>query len=387
MRRQRGLSLVEILVALALAGIVSAFLLMITRSQLMAYQMNDQVSKAQLNERAGLDYVETLLRRACGGIGNGQVYVNVKNATAQMTRCLRIYDGVEQGDFSGGSFSTTSAAPASRSDAVEVIFGQQPVTTTIDNTTSVNAPAQANVCDKTGFSVGDLVLVTNMNQAVLLAIQSITAPSGGVSIPATCTNAATFNFDGTATGITNTTATFNPAFDWTANPGTYVMKAQSLSVYRDSSTTPALLKVSPMGIAGANHTSDEPAVEGVENFELALGSDGNNGGTVDGIITESTSSPSTDEWLGNATGEIPTATTAFNVDTSGTWPQYRQVRATMTVRTLATYQGTAVEGTTSPTEDRTLSLTISASGSTTGGAPRYRVLRVTIAPRVWNLTN
>ena len=53
MRRQRGMTLIEIMIAMLLAGIVSAFILMITRSQLIAYEQNDQVARMQQNERAG----------------------------------------------------------------------------------------------------------------------------------------------------------------------------------------------------------------------------------------------------------------------------------------------------------------------------------------------
>jgi len=48
------MTLVEIMIAMLLAGIVSAFILMITRSQLIAYEQTDQVARMQQNERAAL---------------------------------------------------------------------------------------------------------------------------------------------------------------------------------------------------------------------------------------------------------------------------------------------------------------------------------------------
>src|SRR5262249_9179055 len=77
MRRARGFTLIELMVSMALAGLTSVFLLMITRAQLTAYHMNESYADAQLNARAGIDFLENTLRRACGGIAWGRVSVNV----------------------------------------------------------------------------------------------------------------------------------------------------------------------------------------------------------------------------------------------------------------------------------------------------------------------
>jgi hypothetical protein len=182
------------------------------------------------------------------------------------------------------------------------------------------------------------------------------------------------------------------------SPILYVMKATSMTLYRYSGGGPysRMLMLRPDGIAwtAASSGPDQPLVEGVENFEVAIGSDTNN----DGIITETLPATSgADEWLGNATGELapwpnnafvnmpaPTPPPPPAVPTPPQLPQYKQIRATLLARTTNTYPGDATNVAT-PVEDRNNSFNYSASGA--GGAPRYRVMRVTVAPRVWNLLN
>jgi prepilin-type N-terminal cleavage/methylation domain-containing protein len=400
MRRARGFSLVEVLVALALAGVMSAFLLMITRSQLSAYRVNDQVTRAQVNARAGAEFVEGVLRRACGGLSAGAVSVNV-GAVSKLTTCVKVYDGAEgPNDYSstGGTFTMpASTQAASKSDAIEVIYGTSPMTIISPSTTpSVNAAGTATICDGTGFSAGDFVLLTNMQAGFLMKIASIQNSSN----PPTCTNQVILTFDATGPATALPAAIAGVATP-TPAAGDYVLKAQSYALYRFNKPSPSTsldkqlngnLVLDPDGIAGADHSDAEPVVEGVDNFEIAVAADGDNNGT----ITESTASPSTDEWMGNAAGELPLTTQLnagvasgfFNVPaTTPLAPQYKQIRATILARTIATYGGASSldqSGTATPAENRSLSSLVVSQG---GNAPKYRVLRVNVAPRIWNLLN
>jgi prepilin-type N-terminal cleavage/methylation domain-containing protein len=395
MRKSRGFSLIEVMIALALAGISSAFLLIVTRSQLKAFQMNEQLQDAQLNARAGVEFIEGTLRRACGGIAYGQVGLNVSGVTPQVANCVRVFDGDEGNtNYTGGSFSTSTGVPASQSDAIEIVYGTAPITN-IAQAASLGGNT-VGVCDNSNFKVNDLVLITNMSQAVMVQLSDVNGTAPTSCLPTTSyPNAHTLTFNlalpSTGAGASLPQGQTGPnvtAFDPTAS-GNMLMKAVSVSIYRFNSSTTnpnnRMLMLDPAGMVDTNsHNNDQPLVEGVENFEIAIGSD--TGATPDGIITEVGSAANDDEWLGNYSGELPSPATPiyFNVGTSG-GTLYRQIRATLVVRTNNLYPGNAALGVTKPVEDRTNNINLTPN--TAGGAPRYRTMRVSVAPRVWNLLN
>src|SRR5262249_30597571 len=128
MTRQRGFTIVEVLVALFVASLLSVFVLSLTRSQLVTYEMQGQVNSTQQNVREAFDYVETALRKGCSGVGTGKVRVHLNDATAFSTSCIKVYDGAIFGTGatvpavgSVGSFQTNN--PAQKADAVELIYG------------------------------------------------------------------------------------------------------------------------------------------------------------------------------------------------------------------------------------------------------------------------
>ncbi len=347
--RTRGFSLVELLVAMALAGILSTFLLAMTRSQLIAYEMNDQITRAQQNGRAGVEFLEQSLRRACGGISAGRVTLNGPDAPVAATACVRVWDGAKQKD---GSFEIDD--PATKADAVEILYGTTPLTAA---TTALNtATPSVTVADTTGFAVGDFVLVTNFLQGAAFKISSVAAgapgtltfasPSGALLLPSAI----------------GTLSAFVPA------AGDSVMRLRSIAIYRETTGVYAdMLMLDPDGMLGANHNDAEPLVDGVEDLQLAIGVDANG----DGLINTAP-----DEWAGNNNGELhPLPALPWNQLGAS---QVRQVRATLLVRTMNRYPGvTVVE----VSENRT------AYPASTGGNHRYRALRLTVAPRGLNLLN
>jgi len=389
MRRARGFTLVEIMVAMALAGLASVFLLMITRAQLTAYQMNENVGDAQLNTRAGMDYLENQLRRACGGIANGLVAVNVNGVTPTVVPCVQVHDGVDSTLFSSGGFQPGSTATAqTKSDAVDVIYGTAPAIQVIPSSIASTSPTSAGVCDATGFAALDLVLLTDMKSAYLVRLASATLGPPTT----TCPNQGTLTFDLAIASPAWSTPVPVGASPLAANGATWVMKATSFTLYRNVGVNPPELMLVPDGVAStaSNHNADQPLVQGVENFEVAIGQD-SSPATPDGIINDGNAGQLPDEWLGNVTGELPLPVGYSNtVDTNGnpTSPLYKQIRATLVVRTSNIYPGDAVVPQNpggGPVEDRTNSFVTSATSAS--GAPRYRWSRVTVAPRAWNLLN
>jgi prepilin-type N-terminal cleavage/methylation domain-containing protein len=357
-RRARGFTLVEVLISLALAAIMSTFLLMLTRGQLSAYAMNDQLTKAQQNGRAGMDFLESTVRKACGGISEGRLVVA---GTSIVRYCFQAFDGAVE---AGGTFTNGSAANAN-ADAIEVVYGTAPFTvTTAAPTLPVTSVA---VGDTRGFNANEFALLTDHKEAMLFQIQSV-APGAAIASGAT---PGTLTF--TAPG-----STMPPG--WAAMPATVtVMAAQSLSIFMRPANTgnfSNMLLVDPNGMAGTDHLDAEPVVEGAEDFQIAVGIDTNDNGIID---------VAPDEWLGNNAGvtEFPLVNTAkwntpFTTPPSVA-PQYRQVRISLLARTTAQYAGLA---------NTPLSIENRTSFPTYAGAPpRYRQMRMIVAPRAWNLLN
>ncbi len=354
--RARGLTLVEIMIALGLSSVVAAFLLMLVRGQLLAYEMNDQVTKAQQNGRSGLEFLETALRRACGGMNTGRLAVNVPGAPQVLTSCLRVWDGAVP---ASGSF-TTGASPTSRADAVEIVYGGAPF---IRAATALNTAAPSvDVSSAAGFNVGDLVLVTNFQQGVLVRVKTV-----NVAAPN-----STLVFDEPG-GTFLLPDAIGPVPQYTPVAGDTVMKAESIALYLETGAGPLkdMLMLDPNGMAGGDHADAQPMLEGVEDLQFAIGVDSNG----DGLLTDAP----IDEYRGNQSGELAPPSPPLPWNQLGT-DQPRTVRATLIVRTTNTYPGAG--NLVPPYENR---VTYLPPGN--GVQYRFRPLRMTVAPRIWNLLN
>lgn len=136
-----------------------------------------------------------------------------------------------------------------------------------------------------------------------------------------------------------------------------------------------MLMVDPAGVTSNNHLdygkSVQPAVEGVIDFQVAVGNDLNGNGVIV-------------DWVGDTWGEAlqDPATTPWNSTSALT--KYRQVRLSLLLDTLNQYAGSPLTPwTTNPFEDRPSS---SYPQIVAGANPRYRSMRMIVAPRAWNLS-
>jgi len=369
MRRKRGgFTLIEIMIAVGLTGMLMAAVLSIVRVQLRVFEQNDQVVRAQQNERATMDFLESVLRRACGGVSSGAVALNVPGVTQSATvPCVRYWDGA---NISATAFTTGSV---NNSDAIEVVYATGFVTSLTAAATMTTTPTLA-VADVSQFSVGDFVLLPDSQyvSAYLFKVTAVTASGAGVPTPGTLSLGTLSSAPIAPTLSTPSTAVNAP-----------VLKAATLSMYVVPSTDTTgyanMLVVDPSGIGSTQHTNYggtvQPLVEGVVDMQIAIGLDTNQ----DGTVTESTGSPSTDEWVGNASGETLGAP-QWN-GAAGT-PQPRQIRVSLTVKTLTTYS--TAQAPLTAYEDRPAASYPAATAGT--AAPKYRQDRIVVAPRAWNLT-
>ena len=118
----------------------------------------------------------------------------------------------------------------------------------------------------------------------------------------------------------------------------------------------------------------QPAVEGVVDFQVAVGIDSSGDGTI------FDNSSASDEWYGNNSSDavVPPPSKL------APWTTLKQVRLSLMLQTLNNYPGST---TTLPSafEDRPPA-SYPSSTSTSGATPRYRSIRMVVAPRAWNLS-
>jgi hypothetical protein len=186
-----------------------------------------------------------------------------------------------------------------------------------------------------------------------------------------------------------TAAPVAPSDGVTIAVGSPVMKAQTWSVFQAPSTATAfsgMLMVDPNGVASSNHLDFtgnssaalvQPVVDGIVDFQVAVGIDGQNAGVVDGTITEKGAGANDDEWVGNVAGEtLP----GLPWNNTGATQWFRQVRLSVLLQTMNIYTGTPPTITTM--EDRASS----SYPTVAAGSARYRSDRIIVAPRSWNLS-
>jgi hypothetical protein len=412
------MTLVEIMIAMVLASLVSTSILLVLRAQLRAFERNDATTRALQNARGGIDYMERLLKMACAGAAKGEVGIHIPGVTGAGTvvPCIRFWDGAAI--LPNGTFGPTGATD-STPDAVEFFYATGPMTMGQANVMFANsALPNAQVASTKGFAIGDLVLITPApqaptptngcdyagNGAILMRIGNIVQGAPGTF--------STFNFDpppgpitdanaprllssaaGVGGCVTPTTVTggnvaaFNPETQ-PRPPGStsaFFMKAQSVSFYVSTVASNldnvGMLMLDRDGMLGTDHTDAVPIAENVVDLQFAVAQDMN-------VPRNGWDDEPTDRWVGNAVNELPLAAPPWNAG-GGPWstfpiavtsPRYMFIRATLVAQTGNTYPGTqnnlgAIENRTQPLPDPTPTVT--------SDAVLYRPLRVIVTPNAW----
>lgn len=272
---QRGLTLVEILVALAislvlLTGVIEMFLAGKT-----AYRTQDQVGRVQENARYALHALANDLRMAgyVGCFSGASITNNVKssyqlNGLADYDKPLAAFN---YSGTSGAALSDWSPNLPNYFSAGEVVAGSDVfVVKRGDNDFAINKnPPGANVkVDDTAandFVDGDIIFVADCSQADIFKASTVSSGSGFK----TFTHAANFN--------TSTSLSKNYGMDAT------VMKMIT-SVYfvgTNASGNPALYR---RGIGGGGVQATEELVEGVETMQVLFGEDTNADGLANRYV-------------------------------------------------------------------------------------------------------
>ncbi len=272
MRRQRGFSLIELMIALVLMSLIISGITSLVLSAGRAQSSSARVSVAQSGIRAALDFLTRDLLSASAGASTGTIYLGngsvTQNGVATSTP-LPIY------------VENSSTGP----DRLDII--------SIDGTNlstvlvAYNGGSSITVDATTGLSVGDTIQISDLAQGMLLQVASF----------------------GT-NGANPTINVVTPSNTWPTgvsfSPGSYVFKSRQVSYGVVTSTsgtiTTTMLMLYPNGFANVGTTPGEPLAENVEDFQVALGYDTN----ADGIITATPGVSANDnEWIFDVAGDTP----------------------------------------------------------------------------------
>lgn len=186
--KNKGFTLIEILVSLAILGIVLAGIYSVYRMQHKSYIVQEQVAEMQQNERIALQMITRDIRTAGLGLAcqqGGIILTEDANGSGAL-------DGGE--DINGDSALTAfgDSLGYDGSDTIALAYYIfSPLGSSGGNTytTDIFNPAAANfkVQDATGFNVDDLVIIYNQNNLCNTATVVITnvQPASGTLVHAT----------------------------------------------------------------------------------------------------------------------------------------------------------------------------------------------------------
>jgi len=263
---QRGVTLIELMVGVAISLVVLSALTYIYVSSRGAYRGNEALARVQENGRFAMDLLTREIRQAgyAGCLTRGSTITDVrKNQTVQFT----LGDKAVQG-FEAGAGFTVPTSPSGLtlkpgSDAIELSGLSGSIARIISAIDEKGLPNFKVNTNNTGISNGDDMIVTNCNDGVLSSrTDNQSSDPNVVASPGTNTN--------TLVGYGYENRSIIARYERTRFFIARTSASQPYSLYRaafESDGTP----LSPA----------EPLVENIEDMDALFGVDTDNDGSAD----------------------------------------------------------------------------------------------------------
>ena len=305
LRRQRGLTLVELMVALLIGLLLTGGAIQVFLANRVAYAFNESMQRVQENGRFALDTLMFNTRMAgyLGCLSGVNLFNNLNSSTTLPFNFAVAVTGFEAtGTGPGATFAPTAIDPANS-------------TTAADWATNIVAPLNLGAPIMNNAVKGsDVLIVRNVSavsHALVGAYNSGTAVFAGaipadyavgdIAIVSDCTKASVFQVtsvaDSTAGGVTridighaaggtpgNSLATWNT--DQQYGDGAQVARAETWAYYvgRGSGGHPALFQLRLQTTSGTTTAALGPAeelVDNVDTMQVLYGVDNDADGDVD----------------------------------------------------------------------------------------------------------
>jgi prepilin-type N-terminal cleavage/methylation domain-containing protein len=283
-RGQSGMTLVELMIAMAILGIVIAAAFNVAFTMMSSYRDHRRSVAVERAARGAMAVLTSAVRNASPGLADADIM--------DLVGCTQL---------KGVDVVNSSTGP----DVLRVVHARGGVITSLRQDFGQDDSSIV-VLDGSGFSAGDQVVVTDFDKAVVMEIDSLV--DGGaewtlnlVRPPSDCgAFVGTFNFEVLAT----------------------VLRAQ-VAEFSISETPVPVLMMDRDG-PGTTH-QPEPVAEGIEDLQIAIGVDQN---PIDGQIGPDVAlAPNDDEWIYNFPGDSPPTADI-------TAAPYRALRITVTARSV-----------------------------------------------------
>ncbi len=294
MKRQDGLTLVEMMIAMTLSVILLAGLAQIFNSNKLSFQMTNGIARVQESGRISMEFLGREIRSAgfmgCATGGFGTNFVNnvdvTKYSDTVLKAALALFDGnnsitgfndittIASGstlaDF-GLSMGSATGNVVSGTDAV-LFQGTRPCTggAVMDHN---QGSAQIKIEDATacGIEKDEIVVVSNCNTADAFGV--VNSTSGGGAAGDTLSHGASLNI-----GPKLANSYDNKSF-------IYKMKSTLFYIGVGASGEPALYMKTLTSAANTNPYQTMELAEGIEDFQLLFGEDTSNDGSVNRYVT------------------------------------------------------------------------------------------------------
>jgi prepilin-type N-terminal cleavage/methylation domain-containing protein len=259
-RRQRGFTLIELMISLVLFSVAVAGILSVAVSMVQGYREQRQAIAAESAVRVPMDFLADALRQASPGVSSGQIW--------DTTTCTA----------SAITVTNSSSAP----DKIDVIYASGG-TLTSTRSAYTEASTSIDVTDASQLAAGDQVVISNLTTGHLVTITSVSGDTINFATP--CSGTAAFSYD----------------------IGSLVVRARHATFFIGTLDGVPTLMFDPDSDWPGGTATAEPLAEGVEDLQVAEGIDAN----ADLLISESGLAGDDDEWVYNKAGDSTPALTVI----------------------------------------------------------------------------
>ncbi len=277
-RASRGLSMVELLVALALGLIITAAVLQMFLASKTTYRMQEALARVQENGRFAIGQLANDIRMAgymgCSNVDRMEVNIIADPPSSYSFSSSTVVTGIDNVG------ATNSWSAVAGSDVLEIRRGSNTGVKLTGNMSADNANIQ--ITDNSpGFEAGDALFITDCTSADLFRATNVSAGNGqGNGGQVTIAHA----------NNNNTTNRLSKTYGTDAE----VMAFESVAYFIRNSgrTTPSgaaipALFVSSRTAGTSGVTTTYELIEGVENMQLEYGVDTSGDGAADAYRTAS----------------------------------------------------------------------------------------------------
>lgn len=299
-KRQKGLTLIELMIALVLGLLLVAGVIQIFVANKQTYRVTDAHSRLQDNARFALEILSRDIRSAGYSGCRAIERMNVNQIADAPVPAAMSVDTI----ITGSEADTTSTwSPALPGALGTVVGGTDVITlqrgtgcgaTLTGNIGSSNGNVQIVAPNSCNISAGDILMIADCEDAHIFRATSISNPSGGTSQTIPHTNGNQANHFCKSYGALPDPGACATGEAKLYNYDAELFKFSALTYFirLGANGDPALWVYDQTSATGANNPSE--LVEGIENLQVLYGADDNDDDIVDRYETAKVINNATD---------------------------------------------------------------------------------------------